>query len=326
MDHQVMTSTQSSATPVLTQSEASQSETSQSEASQSKASQPDLAVTDRLLAVQKIAFIGGGNMAQAIIGGLLACGVLASQLIVSDPAETAREVLAQQGIGTTTDNTAAIIDADVVILAVKPQLLATVLGSLKGQFEQQLLVSIVAGAPIQTIRQLLGGYDKIVRVMPNTPALVLQGAHGLYADDDLPAAQRQIAAQILAATGLVKWVDDEAKIDAVTALSGSGPAYFFYLMEAMIQAGKNLGLDEQTATDLTLQTALGAAQMAVGSAHNPAQLRRQVTSPNGTTEAAINTFDQYQVAQHIQAALAAAQQRSQSLAEELKAAVQPRIH
>lgn len=305
-----MTSTLPSATPILDQPPAAQSQ---------------LAETDSLLAVQTIAFIGGGNMAQAIIGGLLARGVSASQLIVSDPAETARELLAQQGIRTTTDNSLAITAADVVILAVKPQLMASVLRALSGQFEQQLLISIVAGAPIQVIRQLLGGYDKIVRVMPNTPALVLQGAHGLYADEDLPTSQRQVATQILAATGIVKWVDDEAKIDAVTALSGSGPAYFFYLMEAMIQAGKNLGLDEQTATDLTLQTALGAAQMAVGSTHNPSQLRRQVTSPNGTTEAAINMFDHYQVAQHIQAALAAAQQRSQSLAEELSDTIQQRV-
>lgn len=272
----------------------------------------------------RISFVGGGNMAQAIIGGLLARGISPGQLTVADPVEGVRQRLAVQGIQTTDDNHAATRQSDVVVLAVKPQQLAMVLTQLAPLPEHILVISIVAGAPIRAIRQLLCGHEAIVRVMPNTPALVQTGAHGLYADPELPADQRALATQMMAATGLAVWVDREQQIDAVTALSGSGPAYFFYMMEAMIQAGKNLGLDEKTATALTLQTALGAAQMAISSDAPPAQLRRNVTSPNGTTQAAIETFDQFQVSQHIQAALAAAQQRSQQLAEELTAAIQTR--
>ena len=266
---------------------------------------------------QKISFIGGGNMAQAIIGGLLSRGVPATLITVSEPVPQVQELLKQRDVNVTADNQYAVEDADVVILAVKPQVLADVLSPLKGQFKSQIIISIIAGAPIGLISDLLGGYDKIVRVMPNTPALVQCGANGAYATDSVSLADRNLATQILAATGLVIWVDQERKIDAITALSGSGPAYFFYLMEAMIQAGKSLGLDEKTATALTLQTGLGAAQMAITSEHSPAQLRKNVTSPGGTTQAAIETFDQFQIAQHIQTALAAAEKRSQELAHEL---------
>jgi pyrroline-5-carboxylate reductase len=216
----------------------------------------------------------------------------------------------------TDDNIAAIRDADIVLFAVKPQVLASVLKPLKGLFDGKLVMSIVAGAEIATIANLLDT-DRIVRVMPNTPALVQTGAHGLYATDAVDAKDREIASQVLAATGLTLWVNSEAQIDAVTAVSGSGPAYFFYMMESMIRAGKNLGLDEKVATALTLQTALGAAQMAITSANTPAELRKNVTSPNGTTQAALEVFDRAQISQNIQAALAAAQKRSQELAQEL---------
>jgi len=156
-----------------------------------------------------------------------------------------------------------------------------------------------------------------VRVMPNTPALVQTGAHGMYADASVSQEDRNLTTKILAATGLGLWVNTEAQIDAVTAVSGSGPAYFFYLMESMIRAGKNLGLDEKVATALTLQTALGAAQMAISSDKTPAELRKNVTSPNGTTQAALEVFDRAQISQNVQAALAAAQKRSQELAQEL---------
>ena len=151
--------------------------------------------------------------------------------------------------------------------------------------------------------------------------MVQTGAHGLYATDAVAEKDRNLASQVLAATGLTIWVNTEAQIDAVTAVSGSGPAYFFYLMESMIRAGKNLGLDEKVATELTLQTALGAAQMAITSSNTPAQLRKNVTSPNGTTQAAIEVFDHGQVSQTIQAALAAAQKRSQVLAQDLSDSV-----
>ena len=266
---------------------------------------------------QNICFIGGGNMAQALIGGLLSRGLPTTRITVSDPVEQIRHILEEKNIQTTTDNVDAIKNADVVVLAVKPQVLATVLQPLKGLLSDKLVISIIAGAEIQTISDLIGGSQRIVRVMPNTPALVQTGAHGIYASEAVNAQDRELTSQILAATGLTIWVDNEAQIDAVTAVSGSGPAYFFYLMESMIRAGKNLGLDEKVATALTLQTALGAAQMAITSSNSPTELRKNVTSPNGTTQAALDVFDRAQISQNIQAALAAAQKRSQELAQEL---------
>ncbi|ENU35590.1 MULTISPECIES: pyrroline-5-carboxylate reductase [Acinetobacter] len=266
---------------------------------------------------QNICFIGGGNMAQALIGGLLSRGLPTTRITVSDPVEQIRHVLEEKGIQTTADNLEAIKNADVVVLAVKPQVLATVLQPLKGLLSDKLVISIIAGAEIQTISDLIGGSQRIVRVMPNTPALVQTGAHGIYASEAVGKQDRELTSQILAATGLTIWLDNEAQIDAVTAVSGSGPAYFFYLMESMIRAGKNLGLEEKVATALTLQTALGAAQMAITSSNSPSELRKNVTSPNGTTQAALEVFDRAQISQNIQAALAAAQKRSQELAQEL---------
>ena len=263
-----------------------------------------------------ITFIGGGNMAQALIGGLLARGLPTTRIMVSDPVEAIRQLLHEKEIQAVDDNVKAIKNADVVVLAVKPQVLGTVLKPLYGLFEGKLIVSIIAGAEIETIAALTGT-DRVVRVMPNTPALVQTGAHGLYANENVTTKDRDLASQILAATGLTIWVNSEAQIDAVTAVSGSGPAYFFYLMESMIRAGKNMGLDEKVATALTLQTALGAAQMAITSSKTPAELRKNVTSPNGTTQAALEVFDRAQISQNIQTALAAAQKRSQELAHEL---------
>lgn len=263
-----------------------------------------------------ISFIGGGNMAQALIGGLIARGLPPTRITVSDPVEQVRDLLKEKDVHVTEGNLAAIAQADIVVFAVKPQVLAQVLRPLYGQFDDKLVISIVAGAEIATISELLGT-ERVVRVMPNTPALVQTGAHGLYATKQVNSTDRELASQVLAATGLTIWVNSEAQIDAVTAVSGSGPAYFFYLMESMIRAGKNLGLDEKVATALTLQTALGAAQMAITSSNTPAELRKNVTSPNGTTQAAIEVFDHAQISQNIQAALAAAKTRSQELAQEL---------
>ncbi len=269
-----------------------------------------------------IAFIGGGNMAQALIGGLIARGFPSTRITVSDPVPQIQDILRQQDIQVCDDNVMAIAQADVIVLAVKPQVLAQVLQPLADKISNQLVISIIAGAPIALISNVLNGYQRIVRVMPNTPALVQCGASGLYASEHVGQLDRERATQILSATGLAIWVNQEKQIDAVTALSGSGPAYFFYLMEAMIQAGKNLGLDEKTASALTLQTALGAAQMAITSENTPAQLRRNVTSPNGTTQAAIESLEQFQVSQHIQTALAAAEKRSEALAHELAAQIE----
>ncbi|WP_343595347.1 pyrroline-5-carboxylate reductase [Acinetobacter sp.] len=268
-----------------------------------------------------ISFIGGGNMAQALIGGLISRGFIESQIRVSAPSEKTRNILREKNIEVFSENAEAIAPADVVILAVKPQVLANVLQPLHGAFENKLIISIVAGVTVDLIRQLTGA-TRIVRVMPNTPALVQTGAHGMYAESSVSQEDRQLATQILAATGLGLWVERESQIDAVTAVSGSGPAYFFYLMESMIRAGKNLGLDEKVATALTLQTALGAAQMAISSDKSPSELRQNVTSPNGTTQAALEVFDRAQISQNIQTALAAAQKRSQELAQELSDKVQ----
>ncbi|MEG0486931.1 MAG: pyrroline-5-carboxylate reductase [Acinetobacter sp.] len=263
-----------------------------------------------------ITFIGGGNMAQALIGGLISRGLPATRITVSDPVENVRQLLLEKDVHVTDDNAAAIKNADIVVLAVKPQVLGTVLKPLHGLFDGKLIISIVAGAEIKTISELTGN-DRVVRVMPNTPALVQTGAHGIFAYDVVESKDRELATQVLAATGLTIWVNSEAQVDAVTAVSGSGPAYFFYMMESMIRAGKNMGLDEKVATALTLQTALGAAQMAITSSNSPSELRKNVTSPNGTTQAALEVFDRAQISQNIQTALAAAQKRSHELAQEL---------
>lgn len=174
-----------------------------------------------------ITFIGGGNMAQALIGGLIARGMPTTRITVADPFENVRQLLQEKDVHVTDDNIAAIEKADIVVLAVKPQVLANVLKQLHGLLDGKLVISIVAGAEIATMATL-SGTDRIVRVMPNTPALVQTGAHGLYATDVVDAKDRELASQVLAATGLTIWVNSEAQIDAVTAVSGSGPAYFLY--------------------------------------------------------------------------------------------------
>ena len=242
----------------------------------------------------RIAFIGGGNMATAIIGGLVRESSIDPSLIhVSDPGEAQRQQLESTlGIVTHADNLTAMTDADVVILAVKPQVLKAVTEPLKTTLSatQPLLISIAAGISLESLAQW-SGCKAIVRAMPNTPALLGEGATGLFASAAVTLEQQNLADQLLSATGMTVWVQSEAEIDAVTAVSGSGPAYYFLLMEAMIEAGKSLGLSEETATKLTLQTALGAGRMALEADVTPAELRRRVTSPGGTTEQAIATFE-----------------------------------
>lgn len=262
---------------------------------------------------QIVAFIGGGNMAQALIGGLLAEGLPATMIRVAEPVAELRELLAQRGVGVFATATEAVAGADVVVLAVKPQIIQAVLQELAAHVADKLVISIAAGVSVATISNGLAGHTRIVRAMPNTPALVQTGATGLYAPATLSETDRDSATDVLSAAGLVIWVDDEALMHAVTAVSGSGPAYFFYLMESMIAAGVEQGLDEKTAKALTLQTALGAAQMAIISGDNPTKLRKNVTSPNGTTAAAIEHLEAQQVSQHIIDALSAAGQRSIAL-------------
>lgn len=258
----------------------------------------------------KIGFIGGGNMAQALIGGLLAKGVPPQNIMVSDPVADIRALFESQKIPTTQQNNAVITHADVIVLAIKPQLFEPVLSPLKGLLtDRKLVISIAAGVSTDTIAQLLA-YPHIVRAMPNTPALIQMGATGIYAPDTVSDRHKDLATAILSASGLTVWVDTEDKIHGVTAISGSGPAYFFYLFEHMIQQGIDLGLNAQQAKDLVLQTALGAAQMAKVSTDSPTTLRQKVTSPNGTTHAAITTMQQKQVGEHIATAMQACHDRS----------------
>ena len=266
----------------------------------------------------RIAFIGAGNMAASLIGGLLAQGIPTSHIRASDPgAEQRAKIAAEHGIALFADNAEAILDADVIVLATKPQVLKDVCLALAPSLTAgQLLVSIAAGISCASLSNWLGARP-IVRCMPNTPALLRQGVSGLYANADVSPAQRELAEQLLAAVGLAVWLENEQQIDAVTAVSGSGPAYFFLLIEAMTAAGEQLGLPKAIAAQLTLQTALGAAHMAVASDVDAAELRRRVTSPNGTTDAAIKAFQAGGFAELVEQALTAAAKRSAALAEQL---------
>ena len=265
-----------------------------------------------------IAFIGAGNMASSLIGGLLAKGLDAAQIRASDPgAETRAKVTAEHGIEVFADNAQAVQDADVIVIAVKPQAMKAVCQNLRPHLKpHQLLVSIAAGITCASLLNWLGN-QPLVRCMPNTPALLGKGVSGLFATADVTAEQRQQADELLSAVGIVLWVDTEAQIDAVTAVSGSGPAYFFLLIEAMTAAGVKLGLPREVAEQLAQHTALGAAHMAVASDVDAAELRRRVTSPAGTTEAAITSFQADGFEAIVEKALSAAAHRSAEMAEQL---------
>ena len=266
----------------------------------------------------RIAFIGAGNMATSLIGGLRAQGVDAALIRASDPgAEQRAKVAAEHGIELFADNAQAIEGAEVVLIAVKPQMMKAVCEALRPSLKPgQLVVSIAAGITCASMNKWLGEHP-IVRCMPNTPALLRQGVSGLYATARVSSEQREQAGQLLSAVGIVLWLDDEKQLDAVTAVSGSGPAYFFLLIEAMTAAGEKLGLPRETAAQLTLQTALGAALMATGSDVDAAELRRRVTSPAGTTEAAIKSFQAGGFEALVETALTAAAHRSAEMAEQL---------
>ncbi|WP_460157995.1 pyrroline-5-carboxylate reductase [Pseudomonas sp. S2_H10] len=266
----------------------------------------------------RIAFIGAGNMAASLIGGLRAKGLEAAQIRASDPGEETRaRVSAEHGIETFADNAQAIDGADVVVLAVKPQAMKAVCEAIRPSLKpNQLVVSIAAGITCASMNNWLGA-QPIVRCMPNTPALLRQGVSGLFATAQVTAEQRQQAQDLLSAVGIALWLNEEQQLDAVTAVSGSGPAYFFLLIEAMTAAGVKLGLPADIAAQLTLQTALGAAHMAVSSDVDAAELRRRVTSPAGTTEAAIKSFQANGFEAMVEKALGAAAHRSAEMAEQL---------
>jgi pyrroline-5-carboxylate reductase len=266
-----------------------------------------------------ISFIGGGNMAHSLIGGLLDNGMSAEKLRVADPMS---EPLAAQfpvSIKCFTDNVAAIQDAEVVVLAVKPQMINAVITSLRTALPSPapLFISIAAGIRTSDMQRWFGETSiPIIRVMPNTPALVKSGASALFSGADVTEEQKELAENILRAVGLTVWLDDEASMDAVTALSGSGPAYFFLMMEVLEKAGINLGLPQDMARLLTLQTAFGAAKMALESQDDAATLRMRVTSKGGTTEQAVLALQTGGIQALFDKALLAAQQRATSMAEQ----------
>lgn len=268
----------------------------------------------------KIGFIGAGNMAEAIIKGVIAAGIFdASDIIVSDVSQERLIYMNDvYGVMICKDNDELVNTVDTVILAVKPQSMETVFYTIgTGYPAGTLLISIAAGITVNRITSALGDIP-VIRVMPNTPALVGEGAAGLYANKKaVPHLEQAIS--LFSAIGLAVVVKNEGDIDTVTALSGSGPAYFFLMMEEMIKAGIELGLDAETAKQLTLQTALGAAQLAVCADKNgetPEQLRRKVTSPGGTTEAAIRVFDEDQFGAIVVLAMQRAKERSKELSGE----------
>jgi len=263
--------------------------------------------------IQKIGFIGGGNMASSLLSGLIASGHSPQHLWVSDINPDTLKALAENlNVNTSTSNDTVINEVDVVVLAVKPQTLSSVAKSAAALIQQKkpLVVSIAAGINQLSLSQWLGEDTAIVRCMPNTPALVLTGATALHANTKVTAEQRNLAENIMRSVGIALWVKDESELDAVTAVSGSGPAYYFLLMEAMEKAALELGLSEVTARLLVQQTALGAAKIALESPESPEQLRKRVTSPGGTTQRAIETFEQGGFTELVSKALHAARDRS----------------
>jgi pyrroline-5-carboxylate reductase len=271
-----------------------------------------------------ITFIGGGNMAAALIGGLIDTGFDRNRIAVVEIAAEQRARLARDlgvrvasAITPAAGEPDALDGADTIVLAIKPQQMREVTRALAGRLSGQLVISIAAGIRSDDLARWLGNYPRIVRVMPNTPALVLAGVSGLYARTEVSAAERSRAESILQAVGSTLWVDRESLIDAVTAVSGSGPAYVFYFIEAMREAAKELGFDDAAARQLVLGTFTGAVKLAEGASEDVSVLRERVTSKGGTTERALATMRDREVKKHIVQAVHAAMQRGVELGDEL---------
>jgi pyrroline-5-carboxylate reductase len=269
---------------------------------------------------ETIAFIGGGHMATSLIAGLVSDGYDPADLIVSEPDPDKREQLRNHyGVQVTPDNAAAQDKADVVLLCVKPQMAHSVCSGLGQALNDAmtakvpLYISVMAGIREYSIQEWLGGPRPLVRTMPNTPAMIQAGAIVLHATPEVSVGQRNRAETIMRAGGLTRWVDCEGLLDAVTAVSGSGPAYFFLLMEELEKVAVALGLDAESARLLTIQTALGAARMAMESSLDPKELRERVTSPGGTTESALKVLIEGNFSNLVDRAVRAAQARSQEL-------------
>ena len=263
-----------------------------------------------------IAFIGGGNMARSLIGGLIARGTRAESIRVAEPVEALRESLARDfHVAVFSTALEAAVDADLWLLAVKPQVMRTVCEGLSATARSRdaLVVSIAAGITAAQMQRWLGGDAAVVRAMPNTPALLGAGVTGLFASAQVGSTGRQRTEELLSSAGKTVWIEEEARMDAVTAVSGSGPAYVFLLAEAMEEAAKAEGLTDDAARTLVLQTILGAARMLTESDEAPAELRKRVTSPNGTTQAAIETFQAGGFGKLVAKAIHAASERGREL-------------
>ena len=271
------------------------------------------------MSTPNIAFIGAGNMATSIVGGLVEAGHPADHIRAADPFPDSLDRLqAVAPVVSCANNKEAASAADVIILAVKPQVMAEVCSDLADSLgSNALVISIAAGITIASMQSWLGEDTAIVRCMPNTPALLGCGATGLYANDRVSEDQCRQAETVLNAVGILSWVPTEQHLDAVTALSGSGPAYFFLFMEAMIDAGIGQGLDRETAASLAQQTALGAARMAQESDVDLVELRRRVTSPGGTTQAAVESFEAAGLRDVVTQAMQAAADRADEMAREM---------
>lgn len=277
-------------------------------------------IKDSTVNKPKLAFIGGGNMAKSLVGGLLEKGFYSKNITVSDPLEKNLNQLSQRfGVNTTSDNSVAVRNADLVVLSIKPQIMQSVCKALVVSLKNMPpIISIAAGIPLESLEKWLGKDTPIIRCMPNTPALVQTGAAGLFANSNVNQKQRDLAQEIFNAVGICCWLEKEDDIDLVTAVSGSGPAYFFLFMETMEKVAIDLGLSQEISRKLILQTALGAAKMATKSDNNPAELREQVTSPHGTTEKAVDTFIQKDILGLFEKAIGNAVKRAKEMAKEAK--------
>lgn len=265
-----------------------------------------------------VGFVGAGNMARALAGGLISNGWDKDRLALADPDANQRQAVeAALGVRVYANNLEVAAQADILVLAVKPQVLGTAAKVLAPTVHRRrpLVISVAAGVRIADLERWLGETLPIVRVMPNTPALVGSGASGMFANRNVSEAMRDQAESILRAVGVAVWLTREEQLDVVTALSGSGPAYFFLVMEALEQAAVRSGLDLDTARLLTLETAFGAAKMALEGSEEPSLLRQRVTSPGGTTEQALKVLDQAGIHRIFDDAIRAAVKRSRELAE-----------
>ena len=268
-----------------------------------------------------VGFIGGGNMATSMIGGLIATGHNPNQIFVTEPNQARQDdLMALHGIIALQDNSALVAQSDIVVLAVKPNVMTAVLGEISAaaQKHKPLIISIAAGIALAHYRKLLGAGMPIVRAMPNTPSLVRAGMTGAIVDADEPKAARGLATTVLAAAGEVRWFETDLDLDHLTAVSGSGPAYFFHLMECMQASAEKLGMDSAVARDLVLHTAYGAAKLALQDPASFAELRQRVTSPGGTTAEALRAFGEGQFPQVVDNAMQAVVHRAGEMALEIE--------